>query len=75
MVASDAASAVAVGVPPPSAALPESPAATASIDAYLKSGESVRSLADVMMKVGIGVFVLVALAWAAGVLPGAVKLF
>ena len=55
--------------------LADSPATTASIARYLDSGKRVGALLDVAWKVGVGLVVLVALAWLFGVLPGAVKLF
>jgi hypothetical protein len=55
--------------------LADSPAAKISIDRYVASGERVRGLMDIAYKVCLGVVVLVAVAWAFGVLPGAVKLF
>jgi hypothetical protein len=55
--------------------LTDSPAVTDSIAAYIASGERVRALMDLAWKVGLGLVVLVVLAWAAGVLPAAVKLF
>jgi hypothetical protein len=57
-----------------SASLTDTPA-TASTLAYLESGESIRRLTDVALKVCLAVILLVALAWVLGVLPGAVKLF
>ena len=46
----------------------------ASIDAYLGSGERVAVLADAVWKVGVALIVVLVLAWALGVLPGAVRL-
>ena len=42
--------------------------------AYLASADRMRSIADVVLKVGIVLFVLVVIAWAVGLLPGAVRL-
>jgi hypothetical protein len=75
MVASSVASAIAVEAQPPLADLTETPATTASIAAYLNSGERARSLSDVALKVSMVALVLIALAWALRVLPGAVALF
>jgi len=55
--------------------LADSPPATAGIAAYIASGERVRALMDLAWKLGLGLIVLVVVAWAAGVLPAAVKLF
>jgi hypothetical protein len=74
MVASSAVSVLAVGEAAPAAGLSD-PQAAASIAAYLESGRRIRGLTDVALVVCVGMFVLVALAWALGVLPGAVKLF
>ncbi len=73
MVASTAAPAIAD--PSTQSSLVDSPAATASIDRYIASGERARVLTDLTWKLCLGLLVLVALAWAFAVLPGAVKLF
>jgi hypothetical protein len=75
MVASSAASSLAVGEQVSSAGVADTSSTTAGAAAYLASGERVRELTDLAVKVSAGVFVLVALAWAVGVLPGAFKLF
>jgi hypothetical protein len=74
MVASSAAS-VLLGEGAPSTGLVDTPATPASVVAYLESGQRIRQLTDLALKVCMAVLVLVALAWALGVLPGAVKLF
>lgn len=53
----------------------DSPETDASISRYLASGERVRALMELGWKVCAVLMVLVALAWAFGALPGAVKLF
>jgi hypothetical protein len=64
------------GVVQPSSLRPaESSAVDASISRYLMAGERVRGVMDLGYKLGIGLLVLVALAWAFGLLPGAVRLF
>jgi hypothetical protein len=65
----------AVVQPPTAAWLGDSPAANASILVYVRAGAQMLTLMDVTWKVGAGLFVLVALAWALGALPGAVRLF
>jgi hypothetical protein len=60
---------------PTAAWLGENPATTASIAAYLEAGERMRGLLDVTWKLCAVLIVLVLLAWAFGLLPGAVKLF
>ena len=74
MVASSTASVV-VGEHAPSTGLVDTPATPGSVVAYLESGQRMRQLTDLVLKVCVTVVVLVALAWALGVLPGAVKLF
>jgi hypothetical protein len=75
MVASSAASAVALTEQPPAAGSVDSPTTTASIAKYLESGERTRELMALAFKVCVAVLVLIALAWMLGILPGAVKLF
>ncbi len=75
MAASSAASVLAVSEQAPSTGPVATPATTASIDAYLESGERIRGLTDLALKVCMALLVLIAVAWAVGVLPGAVKLF
>ena len=53
----------------------ESPAASASTTRYLASAERVLSMTDAGWKLGVGLVVLIVIAWAIGVLPGAVRLF
>jgi hypothetical protein len=74
VASSDAASIAAVRLADPSAHT-FSPATDASIAAYMASGERVRTLMDIGWKVCLALFVLVALAWAFGALPGAVRVF
>jgi hypothetical protein len=52
-----------------------SAATDAGIDAYLVAGDGMASVMGLVMKVCVGLFVLIAIAWAFGFLPGAVKLF
>jgi hypothetical protein len=54
---------------------PLSADAQASIVRYLHSGERVAALLDVGSKVCVGLIGLILVAWAAGILPGAVQLF
>jgi hypothetical protein len=72
MVASPAATTL---YPAAESGLTDSPAARASIARYIASGERVRGLMDLMWKAALGLIVLIVLAWASGLLPGAVKLF
>ena len=53
----------------------ESPAASASVTRYTASAERALALSDVGWKLGVGVLVLIVVAWATGVLPGAVRPF
>ena len=57
------------------APIAESPAASASTTRYLTSADRVLALSDVGWKLGVGLTVLIVIAWAIGVLPGAVRLF
>lgn len=75
MVASSAPPVLAVGADTPSPGQVDTPGTNASILAYLESGERIRQVMDLAFKACVAVLVLVALAWALGVLPGAVKLF
>ena len=59
----------------PAAPLGTSAAATASIDAYLGAGDGMAMIMGLTLKVCGVLIVLIALAWAIGMLPGAVKLF
>jgi hypothetical protein len=42
---------------------------------YVASGQGARDVMDLVVKVCVGLVVLIALAWALGVLPGAARLF
>ena len=53
----------------------ESSAANASIARYLRAGEGMAGFMDLAWKVCAVLFVLVAAAWALGILPGAYRLF
>jgi hypothetical protein len=59
----------------PAQGLGSSPAVTASIDAYLGAGDGMARVMSITMVVGLALIVLVAVGWALGMLPGAVKLF
>jgi hypothetical protein len=50
-------------------------ASNAGIEAYLGAGDHMAMIMDITGKIGMGLIALIALAWALGVLPGAVKLF
>jgi hypothetical protein len=67
--------AVVLTQPSGAAWLVESAAAETSITHYLAAGDRVAGLMDVTWKLGIALLVLVVVAWAIGVLPGAVRLF
>jgi hypothetical protein len=58
---------------------PLTPVSGAGVDestaGYLAAGERAAMVMDVVWKVCVGLFVLLALAWALGVLPVAVRLF
>ena len=60
---------------PTAAWLGDTLAANASIAAYVRAGERMLLLMDATCKACVALFVLVALAWVVGVLPGAVRLF
>jgi hypothetical protein len=47
----------------------------ASIDAYLGSADQMHTVAGVVMWVCVAAIVLLVIGWAAGMLPGAVRLF
>jgi len=70
---------VAAAVGPPAAAhvadVERSAPYDPSISAYLASAERMYGVADVAMKVGIALVVLLLVAWVLGVLPGATRLF
>jgi len=53
----------------------ENSAANASIARYLRAGEDMAGFMDLAWKVCAVLFVLVAAAWALGILPGAYRLF
>ena len=53
----------------------ELPVPAASTNRYIASAERVLVVADVGWKLGVGLIVLIVVAWAMGVLPGAVRLF
>ena len=75
MVATTGAPASAGAKPLITAPLAETPAATASTTRYAASAERVLAVSDVGWKLGVGLVVLIVIAWAVGVLPGAVRLF
>ena len=58
---------------PPSTAA--SAASNASVDAYLGAGDGMSAIMGITMKVCLALIVLIAVAWALGVLPSAVRLF
>ncbi len=59
----------------PTAPLGISAAANASIDAYLGAGDGMARIMGLTLMLCSVLIVLIAAAWAIGVLPGAVKLF
>jgi hypothetical protein len=61
--------------PPVSATLADNAATDASIARYLASGERMHVIADVGWKICAALAVLIIVAWALGLLPGAVRLF
>ena len=74
MVASTSDSAFAVhSAPQPS--LADNPAAQASIATYIGSAERMLAVTDLTWKVCAGLLVVILIAWATGVLPGAIRLF
>ena len=75
LVVSTGAPAVAAAQPLSQLDLADTPTAAASVARYVASGQRIRDVMDLVFKVCVGLVVLVALAWALGVLPGAVKLF
>ncbi len=75
MVATNGAPAVADAQPLIDSHFGESPAASASTTRHLASAERVLGMTDVGWKLGVGLVVLIAIAWAIGLLPGAVRLF
>ena len=75
MVVSTGAPAVAAAQPLSQSNLADTPTAAASMARYVASGQGARDVMDLVFKACVGLVVLIALAWALGVLPGAVKLF
>jgi hypothetical protein len=75
LVAPTDAPAVALAQPLSQSHLTDNPVTEASIASYLGAGERVLALAQLGLWICLGLIVLVALTWAAGVLPGAVRLF
>ena len=75
LVVSTGAPAVAAAQPLSQLDLADRPTAAAGIARYVASGQRVRDVMDLVFKACVGLVVLIALAWALGVLPGAVKLF
>ena len=75
MVASTGAPARADAQPLIESDLADSPTDMASAARYAASGERALSLSDLGWKVCLGLVVLLVVAWAVGVLPGAVRLF
>jgi len=63
---------VARAVPP---RLGDTPETNASIAAYLGAGERMQTLMDIAWKACAVLLALIVIAWALGMLPGAVKLF
>ena len=74
MVASTSDSAVAVRLAP-TPSLADNPATEASIATYLGSAERMLAVTDLTWKLCAALLVLILVAWAAGILPGAVRLF
>jgi hypothetical protein len=75
MVGLTAAPPIAVLEKPDAAWLGDNAATDASIAHYLSAGDSIATLMDLTWKICAALFVLVAVAWAMGMLPGAVRLF
>ena len=61
--------------PPIAASLGDNAATDASIARYVVAGERMRVMADAGWKFCAAFAVLIVVAWALGLLPGAVKLF
>ena len=61
--------------PSPAAPQPLSAAAAASIAAYVAAGERMRIIAQWLGLACVGLLVIIAVAWAMGLLPLAVALF
>ena len=68
---SDSAVAVQPGRQP---TLADNPATQASIAAYLGSAERMLAVTDLTWKMCAGLLVVIVVAWALGVLPGAIRL-
>jgi hypothetical protein len=64
----------AVAAPPTAAWLEQNAASDKSVAHYLAAGESLMGIMDLTWKLLAGLFVLVLVAWAIGVLPGAVPI-
>jgi hypothetical protein len=64
-----------VELAPTAQQLSASAAIDASIDAYLGAGDGMAMIMGLTLKVCAALIVLIAVAWALGVLPGAVRLF
>jgi hypothetical protein len=60
--------------PAPQSRLADDPATQASIAAYLGSAERMLAVTDLTWKVCAVLLVIVLVAWAAGVMPGAIRL-
>jgi hypothetical protein len=75
LVASTGAPATADALPVIDPDVAESPVAMASTIRYIASAERVLALSDVGWKLGVGLLVLVLIAWAIGLLPGAARPF
>ena len=55
--------------------LADNPVTQASIAAYLGSAERMLAVTDLTWKMCAGLLVVIVVAWALGVLPGAIRLF
>jgi hypothetical protein len=75
MVVSANAPPVLVIEPTTAAWLGDNPATDASIARYLGAGEGMLSIIDIAWKVFAALLVVLLVAWAVGLLPGAVRLF
>ena len=53
----------------------ESSAASASIARYNRAAARTLTLSNLVVTIGLGLFVLITAAWVLGLLPGAVRLF
>ncbi len=70
---SDLSVATAVAIPIPVTAVQT--ASDHSVEAYLASAEQTKALAAITLYVASALIVLILLAWALGILPGAVRIF